>query len=178
MPGLASDDQAFLAQEPLPEHTASTAFTTSIASKTRTETTTKTAMTIPDDELEKIEEWCKEDLVSLPFASLPASDGMIDPFTDSELQELQQHLHSAHLKKTNLCRGCLESEKPRKLHRTVREFDRATHTLHIDIAGPFTVSDDFGWSRLSGSRQCVAPVSRIGGKMPLASALSVEWKEG
>ena len=67
---------------------------------------------------------------------------MIDPFTDTELQELQQHLHSGHLKKTNLCRGCLESEGPRKLHRTVREVDRATHTLHIDIAGPFTVSDD------------------------------------
>ena len=107
MPGLASDDQTFLAQEPLLEQAASTALTPSIASKTRTETMT---MTTPDDELERIEEWCKEDLVSLPFASLPASDGMIDPFTDSELQELQQHLPSGHLKKTNLCRGCLESE--------------------------------------------------------------------
>ena len=47
MPGLASDNQALSAQEPLPEHTASTAFTPSIASKTRTETTTMTAMTIP-----------------------------------------------------------------------------------------------------------------------------------
>ena len=100
MPGLASDAQAPLAQEPLPEHAASTAFTPSIASKTRTETMT---MTIPNDELEKIEEWCKEDLVSLPFAALPASDGMIDPFTVSELQELQQHLQFGHLKKTNLC---------------------------------------------------------------------------
>ena len=137
MPGLASGNQAFLAQEPLLEHTASTAFTPGIAPKTKTETTTMT-----DDELEKIEEWCKEDLVSLPFASLPASDGMIDPFTDTELQEAQQHLHSGHLKKTNLCRGCLEPEGPRKLHRIVREVDLATHTLHIDIAGPFTVFDD------------------------------------
>ena len=142
LPGLATDNQDALAQEPLPEHTASAALNTSKASSIMTETTTMTTMTIPDDELEKIEEWCKEDLVSLPFASLPASDGMIDPFTDTELQELQQHLHSGHLKKTNLCRGCLESEGPRKLHRTVREVDRATHTLHIDIAGPFTVSDD------------------------------------
>ena len=61
LPGMATDDQDALAQKPLPEHTASTAFIPSIASKTRTETTTMTAMTIPDDELEKIEEWCKED---------------------------------------------------------------------------------------------------------------------
>ena len=67
---------------------------------------------------------------------------MIDPSTDTELQELQQHLHSGHSKKTNLCHGCLESEGPRKIHRTVREVGRATHALHIDIAGPFTVSDD------------------------------------
>ena len=55
-------------------------------------------MTIPNDELEKIEERRKEDLVSLPFAALPVSDGMIDPFTVSEQQELQQHLQSGHLK--------------------------------------------------------------------------------
>ena len=41
-----------------------------------------------------------------------------------------------------MCRGCLQAEGPRKVHRTVRDIDRATHTLHIDIAGPFTTSDD------------------------------------
>ena len=40
--------------------------------------------------------------MSLPFASLPASDGTIDPFTDSELQELQQHLHSGTLEEDQL----------------------------------------------------------------------------
>ena len=37
---------------------------------------------------------------------------------------------------------CLQAEGPRKVHRTVGDIDRATHTLHIDIAGPFTTSDD------------------------------------
>ena len=29
-----------------------------------------------------------------------------------------------------------------EIHRKIRDIDRATHTLHIDIAGPFTTSDD------------------------------------
>ena len=63
------------AQEPLPEHVASTAFTPRTASNTRAETMT---LTISNDELEKIEEWRKEDLVFLPFAAPSASNGMID----------------------------------------------------------------------------------------------------
>ena len=46
------------------------------------------------------------------------------------------------MNKTNLCRGCLEAEGPRKIHRTIRDIDKATHTLHIDVAGPLAVSDD------------------------------------
>ena len=56
VPGLASNAQAFSAQEPLPEHAASTAFAPSLASKTRTETMTMSHVTIRDDELERIEE--------------------------------------------------------------------------------------------------------------------------
>ena len=36
----------------------------------------------------------------------------------------------------------MEADGPRKIHRSVRDIDKATHTLHIDIAGPFTTSDD------------------------------------
>ena len=36
----------------------------------------------------------------------------------------------------------MEADGPRKNHRSVRDIDKATHTLHIDIAGPFTTSDD------------------------------------
>ena len=38
--------------------------------------------------------------------------------------------------------GCLEAEGPRRIHRTIRDIDKATHVLHIDIAGPLTRSDD------------------------------------
>ena len=70
---------------------------------------------------------------------------------------MSEHIRSGHSCKSNLCRGCLQAEGPRKVHRTVRDIDRATHTLHIDIAGPFTTSDDgftyflVGALRLPGS---------------------------
>ena len=44
--------------------------------------------------------------------------------------------------KSNLCKSCLEAEGPRRIHRSIRDVDKATHVLHIDIAGPLTLSDD------------------------------------
>ena len=46
------------------------------------------------------------------------------------------------MKKSNLCKGCLLSEGPRKLHKRVRDVDKATHVLHIDIAGPYIESHE------------------------------------
>ena len=46
------------------------------------------------------------------------------------------------MKKSNLCKGCLLSEVLRKLHKRVRDVDRATHVLHIDIAGPYIESHE------------------------------------
>ena len=86
--------------------------------------------------------WCTSDLVALPSAPLPSSDGMISPLDSHELEELSDHLRSGHATKSNLCRGCLQSEGPRKIHRSIRDIDKATHTLHIHIAGPFAPSDD------------------------------------
>ena len=74
--------------------------------------------------------------------NLPASDGVLLPLSPTEQQELNDHLQTGHLNKTNLCRGCLEAEGPRKIHKSVRDIDKATHTLHIDIAGPLVTSDD------------------------------------
>ena len=88
-------------------------------------------------ELVELEKWCKDELVSLPsvpWSDLPASDGSIAPLTQPELQELAEHVDAGHVPKSNLCRGCLEAEGPRRIHRTVRNIDKATHTLHIDIA--------------------------------------------
>ena len=103
------------------------------------------AMTFDQPQFEEekaLQEWCDSDLVSLPFEPLPSSDGTIQPLDDSELQELSDHLRSGHSTKSNLCRGCLEADGPRKMHRSIRDIDRAMHVLHIDIAGPFTTSDD------------------------------------
>ena len=100
---------------------------------------------------------CMSELVALPRAPLPTSDGSMMPLTQDELQELNDHVNSGHLTKSNLCRGCLQSEGPRKMHRSVRDIDKATHVLHIDIAGPLTLSDDgftyflVGALRLPGS---------------------------
>ena len=94
------------------------------------------------EEMDEIHGWCTSDLVALPSAPLPSSDGMISPLDSHELEELSDHLRSGHATKSNLCRGCLQSEGLRKIHRSIRDIDKATHTLHIDIAGPFAPSDD------------------------------------
>ena len=47
-----------------------------------------------------------------------------------------------HVQKSNLCQGCLLSEGPRKLHKRVRDVDKATPVLHIDIAGPYIESHE------------------------------------
>ena len=92
-------------------------------------------LTMPNsEEQEEIEQWCKDELVSLPWSDLPVSNGSILPLSEPELQELAEHVHSGHVKKSNLCRGCLEAEGPRRIHRTIGDIDKATHTLHIDIA--------------------------------------------
>ena len=80
--------------------------------------------------------------MNLPYDSLPCSDGWISPLNDTELIELKAHIESGHTTKSNLCKGCLEAEGPRKSHRTVRDAEKASHVLHIDIAGPLLSSDD------------------------------------
>ena len=100
-------------------------------------------LTLPnDDDLIDLDSWCKSELVALPSASLPTSDGSMMPLDQDELKELTDHVNSAHLTKSNSCRGCLQSEGPRKIHKSVRDIDKATHVLHIDIAGPLTLPDD------------------------------------
>ena len=93
-----------------------------------------------------LQEWCSSDLVSLPSTALPVSDGTVPPLNQREREELSDHLRSCHSSNSNLCRGCLQAEGPRRLHKTVRDIDSTTHTLHIDIAGPVTTSED-GFTR-------------------------------
>ena len=100
-------------------------------------------LTLPDDdELDALEEWCRGEFVCLSPSELPSSDGVLLPLSPTEQRELNDHLQTGHLKKTNLCRGCLEAEGPRKIHKSIRDIDKAKHTLHIDIAGPLLTSDD------------------------------------
>ena len=89
-----------------------------------------------------LQEWCLLPEVSLPFAHLGASDGSISPLDNDAMEELKKHIQSGHLTKSHLCKDCLTAEGPRRIHKRVRDVDRATHVLHIDIAGPLTKSDD------------------------------------
>ena len=74
-----------------------------------------------------LQEWCLLPEVALPFAHLDASDGSISPLDKT---------------KSHSCKGCLTAEGPRRIHRRIRDVDKATHVLHIDIAGPLTKPDD------------------------------------
>ena len=89
-----------------------------------------------------LQEWCSQEHVSLPLRDLNISDGTVKPLSPEEEKELREHINSGHLKKSNLCKGCLLSEGPRRIHRRIRDVDRATHVLHIDIAGPLIESND------------------------------------
>ena len=97
---------------------------------------------LPESEKEDVILWCASDLASLFHRDLPCSDGSIDPLTQDEMKDLEAHIRSGHVTKSNNCRGCSEAEGPRKTHRGARDADKATHTLHIDIAGPLPDSDD------------------------------------
>ena len=109
---------------------------------------------LPQPEEERtLQEWCSSELASLPSTSFPASDGTILPLNQREREELSDDFRSGHSSTSNVCRGCLQAEGPRKVHRTVRDMDRATHALHIDIAGPFTTSDSgFAYSLVGALR--------------------------
>ena len=79
-----------------------------------------------------LQEWCLLPEVSLPFAHLDASDGRGAQETFS-IQALDQESFVQGLS----CRG-----SPRRIHRRIRDVDKAIHVLDIDIAGPLTKSDD------------------------------------
>ena len=94
------------------------------------------AMPFAEEQLE-LEKWCKDELMSLPWSELPASDGSIPPLSQPELQDLAEHVGSGHVQKSNLCKGCLEVDGPRRIHGTIRDTDKATHALHIDCGSSY-----------------------------------------
>ena len=83
---------------------------------------------LPESEKEDVILWCP--------------DGSIDPLSSDEMKGLEEQVRSGRVTKSNNCRGCLEAEGPKRTHRGVRDVDKATHTLHIDVAGPLPDSDD------------------------------------
>ena len=100
-------------------------------------------LTLPDpDEQALLDEWCRYEHLTLPSTDLLASDGSMLALNEEELKELSDHILSGHVTKSNRCKSCLEAEGPRRIHRSIRDVDKATHVLHIDIAGPLTLSDD------------------------------------
>ena len=95
----------------------------------------------PPEEEATLQEWCSQDHVSLPTDTLNVSDGSIKPLSPQEEKELREHINSGHVKKSNLCKGCLLSEGPRTSTKG-SEIDKATHVLHINIAGPYIESHE------------------------------------
>ena len=75
----------------------------------------------------ELQEWCLLPEVALPFAHLDATDGSIKPLTVDEMEELKNDTQSGHLTKSHLRKGCLTAEGPRRIHRRVRDVDKATH---------------------------------------------------
>ena len=87
----------------------------------------------PDEE-RTLQEWCSSELVSLPSMALPASNGTVLPLNKRGQDELSDHLRSGHSSKSNLRRGCLQAEGPRKVHRAARDIDKrlTLFTLTLD----------------------------------------------
>ena len=87
-------------------------------------------LTLPDpDEQAALDEWCRSDHVALPSTDLPSSDGSMLALNEEELKELSDHILSGHVTKSNLCKSCLEAEGPRRIHRSIRDVDKATHVF-------------------------------------------------
>ena len=68
----------------------------------------------PPEEEAILQEWCSQEHVSLPTDTLNVSDGSIKPLSPQEEKELRDHINSGHVKKNNLCKGCLLLERPTK----------------------------------------------------------------
>ena len=113
------------------------------------------ALTHELSELEKEDVilWGASDIVSSLYGDLPYSDGSTDPLTPDEMKELEDHIRSGHVTKSNMCRGCLEAEGPRRIHRGVRDVENATQTLDINIAGSLPEScDNYSYFLVGASR--------------------------
>ena len=97
-------------------------------------------LTTPTQEEEKeIQEWCVSEHVALPFNPLETSHGAVQTLAEKEEKELRDHINVGHLNKRHLCKRCLLSEGPKRVHRRVWDVDRTTHVLHIDTSGPRTL---------------------------------------
>ena len=80
-----------------------------------------------------IQEWCVNKQVALPLNPLETADGRTQPLTaeeEEEEKEFTDHINPSHLTKRHLCKGCLLPEGPRRVHRRVRDVDRATQTAY------------------------------------------------
>ena len=87
---------------------------------------------------ESIEEqrWGADEGLFNPVALPSVDDGVLPVMTPDQHHQWQEHVQQGHLRKSYLCRGCILAEGPRRQHRT--QPLPAVHTLHIDVAGPYT----------------------------------------
>ena len=83
---------------------------------------------------------------------IEGSEGNPHPLTESQTKEVLRHIQEGHIKKSKLCRACLESEGVPRRHMSHEH--KRVNIVHIDIAGPMTQ----GWD---GSRYFLVMALRI-----------------
>ena len=86
--------------------------------------------TYDDDAADSLEEHLR--------SRIQGSDGTPTPLTPSEVEVLREHVRSGHLKKSHLCKPCMEAEGPVRRH--VSHSKKRAGVAHIDICGPLPLS--------------------------------------
>ena len=71
------------------------------------------------------------DLVSLPRKDLPCSDGSTYPLSSDEMKELEEHIRSGHVTKSNICRGCLGRRTQKDAQRCERCRQGHSHSVTL-----------------------------------------------
>ena len=71
-------------------------------------------------------------------SNIQGSDGTPIPLTPSQVELLREHVRSGHLKKSHLCKPCVEAEGPVRRH--VSHSKKRTGVGHIGICGPMPLS--------------------------------------
>ena len=71
-------------------------------------------------------------------SNIQGNDGTPTSLTPSQVELLREHVRSGHLKKSHLCKPCMEAEGPVRRH--ISHSKKRAGVGHIDICGPMPLS--------------------------------------